>query len=91
MKMVLFCEQEQLMAPPNETWRNITAQAAQVPDILKDPEVIKNVQNILQTNASVCSSLGNPFVFQMSKIYTDMLNFYRQAASLYHFAEENRV
>lgn len=65
------------MAPPNETWRNITTQAASMPEILKDPEVIKNVQNILQTNASVCSSLGHPFVTQMSKTYADLLNFYR--------------
>ena len=65
------------MGPPNVTWRDITVQAAQMPDILKDAEVIKNVQNILQTNVSVCSSLGHPFLSQMSRIYTDMLNFYR--------------
>ena len=68
------------MGPPNVTWRDITVQAAQMPDILKDAEVIKNVQNILQTNVSVCSSLGHPFLSQMSRIYTDMLNFYRCAA-----------
>lgn len=67
------------MSPPNDTWQKITAQASQVPDILKEAEVIKNVQNILQTNASVCSSLGHPFLTQMSRIYTDMLNFYRRA------------
>ena len=67
------------MGPPNVTWRDITVQAAQMPDILKDAEVIKNVQNILQTNVSVCSSLGHPFLSQMSRIYTDMLNFYRCA------------
>ena len=70
--------QEQLMGPPNATWKNIIENAAQQPDILKDNEVIKNVQNILQTNVSVCTSLGHPFLSQMSRIYTDMLNFYRQ-------------
>ena len=65
------------MGPPNGTWRNIIDQAAQQPDILKESEVIKNVQNILQTNVSVCTSLGHPFLSQMSRIYTDMLNFYR--------------
>jgi hypothetical protein len=71
--------QEQLMGPPNGTWRSIIDQAAHQPEILKDSEVIKNVQNILQTNVSVCTSLGHSFLSQMSRIYTDMLNFYRQA------------
>ena len=73
--------QEQLMDPPNSTWRNIIDQAAQQSEILKESEVIKNVQNILQTNVSVCSSLGHPFLSQMSRIYTDMLKFYRQASA----------
>ena len=67
------------MGPPNSTWRHIIDQAARQPEILKDPETIKNVQNILQTNVSVCTSLGHGFLSQMSRIYTDMLNFYRQA------------
>ena len=69
------------MGPPNSTWRHIIDQAARQPEILKDPETIKNVQNILQTNVSVCTSLGHGFLSQMSRIYTDMLNFYRQAHS----------
>lgn len=69
------------MEPPNATWRNIIDQAERTPDILKESDVIKNVQNILQTNVSVCSSLGHPFLSQMSRIYGEMLNFYRQADS----------
>ena len=42
-------------------------------------QVLKNVQNILATNVAVCSSLGPPFLSQMSKIYIDMLMVYRCA------------
>jgi len=42
------------MSPPNGTWQQIIAQAASSPDVLKQPEVMRNLQNILQTNVSVC-------------------------------------
>ena len=41
--------------------------------MLKQQEVIKSIQNVLQSNVSVCTSLGQPFVTQMTFIYTDML------------------
>ena len=69
--------QATLMTPPNATWQEIIEQAKQNVEVLKQPEVIKNLQNILQTNVSVCSSLGQPFIMQMTLIYQDMLNVYR--------------
>ena len=42
------------MSPPNGTWQQIIAQATASPDVLKQPEVMRNLQNILQTNVSVC-------------------------------------
>ncbi len=36
-------------------------------------EVIKSIQNVLQTNVSVCTSLGQPFATQFNVIYGDML------------------
>jgi exportin-1 len=71
--------QAQLMSPPNATWREIIAQAAAQPDVLKQPEVVRNVQNILATNVSVASSLGHPFLSQIQLIYIDMLNLYKCA------------
>ena len=71
------CVQATLMTPPNNTWREIIEQAKQNVDVLKQPEVIRNLQNILQTNVSVCSSLGQPFITQMTLIYQDMLNVYK--------------
>ena len=69
--------QATLMTPPNATWREVIEQAKQNVDVLKQPGVIRNLQNILQTNVSVCSSLGQPFITQMTLIYQDMLNVYR--------------
>ena len=69
--------QIRLMQPPNATWQQIIEKATQNPEVLKAPEVVRNVQNILQTNCSVASSLGPPFLSQMSIIYVDMLNVYR--------------
>jgi exportin-1 len=65
------------MGPPNATWQSILSQAAASPDILKQQDLIRNVQNILQTNMSVCSSVGQPFLTQLSRIYLDMLKLYR--------------
>lgn len=35
--------------------------------------VMKSIQNLLQTNVSVCTSLGQPFMTQFNIIFTDML------------------
>ena len=71
--------QGRLMAPPNVTWQSIIQQAMVSADVLKQSEVVRNVQNILQTNVSVCSSLGAPFLSQMRIIYVDMLTMYKCA------------
>ena len=65
------------MAPPNSTWRDILTQAQRSPDILRQTEVIRNVQNILATNVAVCTSLGQPFLSQIMHIYPNMLHVYR--------------
>ena len=67
------------MAPPNVTWHSIIQQAAVSSNVLKQSEVVRNVQNILQTNMSVASSLGPPFLSQMRIIYVQMLNVYKCA------------
>lgn len=36
-------------------------------------QVIKSIQNVLQTNVSVCSSLGQPFLVQFNIIFPEML------------------
>lgn len=71
------------MAPPNATWQQIIAQAHANPEILKQTEVIRSIQNVLQTNVSVCSSLGQPFSTQFNLIFQDMLAVRQQLARVY--------
>ncbi|KAL0744618.1 hypothetical protein Bca4012_086131 [Brassica carinata] len=68
---------ERLMAPPNQKWAEIIGQARRNADILKDPDVIRTVLHILQTNTRVATSLGTHFLSQISLIFVDMLNIYK--------------
>eukprot|EP00898_Chlorokybus_atmophyticus_P003100 jgi/Chlat1/3791/Chrsp259S00289 len=71
-----------LMELPNSQWQQVIAQARTNLEVLKTPDVIRNVANILQQNVSVCTSLGQPFVTQISLIFLDMLNIYRVYSEL---------
>ena len=64
-------------APPNATWAQIIAQATASSEVLRQPEVVRNVQNILATNVSVCTALGHPFIAQLNRIYLDVLSLYK--------------
>eukprot|EP01119_Soliformovum_irregulare_P015808 TRINITY_DN4509_c0_g1_i3.p1 TRINITY_DN4509_c0_g1~~TRINITY_DN4509_c0_g1_i3.p1 ORF type:complete len:760 (-),score=233.57 TRINITY_DN4509_c0_g1_i3:964-3243(-) len=66
-----------LMEMPNQTWVEIMAQAARNPQFLAQPEVIRNIANILKTNVKCCTSMGFNFLSQMGRIYLDMLNVYK--------------
>lgn len=68
---------ERLMGLPNSVWDEVMSHAAQNVEVLKDPEVVKNLANILKTNVAACKSIGNPFVVQLGKIYLDALNIYK--------------
>ncbi|XP_059304378.1 protein EXPORTIN 1A isoform X3 [Lycium ferocissimum] len=73
---------QRLMELPNQRWTEIIGQARQSVDYLKDPDVIRGVLNILQTNTSAASSLGTYFLPQISRIFLDMLNVYRMYSEL---------
>ncbi|KAL5978523.1 Exportin-1 [Asimina triloba] len=73
---------QRLMDLPNQKWAEIIGQARQDVNILKDPDIIRTVLNILQTNTSVASSLGTYFFPQISLIFLDMLNVYRMYSEL---------
>ncbi|CAI5490079.1 unnamed protein product [Closterium sp. Naga37s-1] len=73
---------EKLMQLPNSRWVEIIGQAAQSVDVLKQPEVIRSILNILQTNTAVASSLGQPFLSQIRLIFLNMLNVYRMYSEL---------
>nr|CAG4651571.1 EOG090X00LI [Triops cancriformis] len=46
-------------------------------DVLKDPDAVKQLANILKTNVRACVALGHPFVKQLGRIYLDMLTVYK--------------
>ena len=74
---------QRLMDPPNGTWNQIMAQAkTQGAECLKPQDIIRNIANILKTNTSACTSLGQPFQNQMSNIYADVLNVYKLYSEL---------
>lgn len=50
-------------------------------DTLKDPEVVKQLANILKTNVRACQALGGPYINQLGRIYLDMLNVYKVMSS----------
>lgn len=56
---------EKYMSLPNQVWDTVISQASASVDILKDPEVIKQLGNILKTNVRGCKSLGHPYVKQV--------------------------
>jgi exportin-1 len=51
----------------------LITQAKANPEVLKQQLAIKSIQNVLQTNVNVCTSLGQPFMSQFNIIYADVL------------------
>jgi len=66
-----------LMELPNHTWSEIMSQAARSVEVLRNPDTIKNIANILRTNVRACFSLGHTYISQLGRIYLDMLNVYK--------------
>ncbi|XP_064490113.1 exportin-1-like [Ornithodoros turicata] len=68
---------DKYMLLPNQVWDDIIKQASKDVDILKDPDAVKQLGNILKTNVRACKALGHPYVTQLGRIYLDMLNVYK--------------
>lgn len=68
---------EKYMMLPNQVWDDIIHQATKSVDVLKDPDAVKQLGNILKTNVRACKALGHPYVIQLGRIYLDMLNVYK--------------
>lgn len=68
---------EKYMLLPNQVWDDIINQATKNVDVLKDPDAVKQLGNILKTNFRACKALGHPYVIQLGRIYLDMLNVYK--------------
>jgi exportin-1 len=72
---------EKYMQLPNMVWDSIIQQATADFNILKDPEIVKQIVNILKTNVRGCKAIGNPYISQLGRIYLDMLNVYKVMSS----------
>ncbi|XP_055956822.1 exportin-1 [Patella vulgata] len=68
---------ERYMLLPNQVWDGIINQATQNVEVLKDPDAVKRLGNILKTNVRACKALQHPYVVQLGRIYLDMLNVYK--------------
>lgn len=68
---------EGLFRLPNAIWDDVLLRVANDVTILTDPEVVKQLCNILKTNLAACRALGNGYMVQLCRIYLDMLNIYR--------------
>lgn len=67
-----------------QVWDGIINQATHNVQVLKDPEAVKQLANILKTNVRACKALGHPYVVQLGRIYLDMLNVYKVRACFAH-------
>jgi exportin-1 len=66
------------MAPANATWAGVLQRAQADPaTALAQPDVVRAVANVLQTNASACVSLGHSFLPQMLAMLDPMLRLYQ--------------
>ncbi|KAH7932765.1 hypothetical protein HPB49_002391 [Dermacentor silvarum] len=65
---------DRYMLLPNQVWDDIIKQASKNVDVLKDPDAVRQLGNILKTNVRACKALGHPYVTQLGRIYLDMLN-----------------
>jgi exportin-1 len=72
---------EKYMELPNSVWDTIILQATKDCNILKDPEIVKQLANIIKTNVRACQAVGYPYLNQLGRIYLDMLNVYKVMSS----------
>ncbi|KAI8617559.1 armadillo-type protein, partial [Chytriomyces sp. MP71] len=71
-----------LMELPNQTWASVMAEAGRNPNILNSPDTVKVLGNIIKTNVAACTSIGAPFMFQIGKIYWELLELYKAVSGL---------
>jgi exportin-1 len=74
--------QGKLMELPNANWQQIMDRVGASPDVLQQTEIQQMLHNLLQSNVSVCQSMGGYFLPQMVRIYNPMLHVYAKYSEL---------
>lgn len=64
------------MELPNTNWQQTLDQVAASPQSLESIEVQNTLHNLLQSNVSVCQSMGGFFMPQMVRLFSPMLQLY---------------
>ncbi|KAI0060843.1 hypothetical protein BV25DRAFT_1917398 [Artomyces pyxidatus] len=67
---------QQLMSLPTQAWTALLSQSSADPELLKKPETMHILINILRSYVAACSSIGAGFVSQLGVIYQDMMELY---------------
>ncbi|CAH1183729.1 unnamed protein product [Ceutorhynchus assimilis] len=68
---------DKYMLLPNQVWDEIIKKVKKNFDCLKEIEVIKLVAVIMKTNVRACKALNHAYVYQLGKVYVDMLSVYK--------------
>jgi exportin-1 len=68
----------QLMHHANAKWAALIQQATADPTVLQRSDSLDLLIDILRTNVSACSTIGNDFIMQLQVIYMNMLDVYKR-------------
>jgi exportin-1 len=63
-------------------WDNVLQQAGRDVSLLSTPDTVKTLSNILKTNVSACTSIGQFFTPQLGRIYMDILGLYKAVSQI---------
>ncbi len=71
-----------LMAMPNQSWSEIMQKAAAMLDTLRQPEIGRQLINIMKTNIRACGAVGAAFMNQLGFLFMDMMNIYKAYSAM---------
>ena len=64
------------MMLPNAQWQQILEASSHNQNVFTEQEHLRAIINILKCNHKACMALGHPYISQLSKIFSDLLNMY---------------
>eukprot|EP00124_Ichthyophonus_hoferi_P003430 Ihof_evm3s296 gene=Ihof_evmTU3s296 len=72
-----------LMAIPNQAWDSLIQDTAvSLPALVQDSIKVKQLTHFLKTNTAACSTIGQPFILQLGRIYADLLVLYKGISAM---------
>lgn len=71
----------QYMRDPNHKWAQIIDHSSRNNNFLTEQEPLRLLIDVLKTNNRACVSLKHKYIYQLSNIFTDMMNIYSLIAN----------